>query len=195
MPSIMPSIPSPLPNTVKAQNNTAYSPNFLSFRRVIMKKLISFFLCTLLITATLSTSAFAMDTEPPIRSSTKTVFEDGSYCITTITEVRESLKTIFSEAGTRATKTASKTRAYYNSSNQFLFSVTVTGTFSYNGSTATAINAEYSYSLTDSAWKFVSGSAGYSGNSATATCKFKQGTLYSRTLSVSLSCSPSGILS
>ena len=191
----MPSIPSPLPNTAKAQNNTGYSPYLSSFRRGIMKKLISFLLCALLITAMLSTSAFAMDTEPPILSSTKTVFEDGSYCITTITEVREHLKTSFPEAGTRATKTASKTTSYYNANNQLLFSVTVTGTFSYNGSTATASNAKYSYSITDSAWKFVSGSAGCSGSTATASCKFKHGSLYSKTLSVSLSCSPSGVLS
>ncbi|MBR3294053.1 MAG: hypothetical protein IKI69_06490 [Oscillospiraceae bacterium] len=160
-----------------------------------MKKIVSFLICVLLITAFFSSTTLAANTDQTIIHSAKTVFEDGSYCITTITELRESLKIGFSEGGARATKTASKTNAYYNANGQAVLSATVTGTFSYNGSSATATNAKYSYSITDSAWKFVSGSAGCSGSTATASCKFKQGSLHSKTLSVSLSCSPSGVLS
>ena len=159
-----------------------------------MKKLIIYIACVLLIMSIFPASAFA-DNTAPVTTSDITVFEDGSYCVTTISEKREPTYGLLKALATRSTKTASKTTAYHNSNGQKLYSVTVTGTFSYNGSTSTATSAEYSYSISYSTWNFVSGSAGRSGNTATATCKFKYGISYSRTLSVSLSCSPNGTLS
>ena len=159
-----------------------------------MKKLIIYIACVLLIMSIFPASAFASNAEV-LTTSDITVFDDGSYCVTTISEKREPTYGLLKALATRSNKTASKTTASYNSNGQKLYSVTVTGTFSYDGSTSKATSAEYSYSIMNSTWKFVSGSAGCSGNTATATCKFKCGIAYSRTLSVSLSCSPNGTLS
>ena len=101
---------------------------------------------------------------------------------------------------TRQTRAASgtvsgnKTRDYYNSSNQLVWSITVYGTFSFNGSSAEATDADYSYEVYSSDWSFVSGSASYSGATATASGRFKHG-LLSTNATVSLTCSPSGKLS
>lgn len=89
-----------------------------------MKKLISFLLCTLLCFS-LSTLTVSASEE----SLTKIeVLEDGSYIETIITE--NSDISLFAASSTR---TGSKTSTHKNSSGKVLWSVKVTGTFTYNG--------------------------------------------------------------
>lgn len=116
-------------------------------------------------------------------------YEDGSYCVITVEE-----NTALQE-GTRAMKTGTKSKAYYNNNGVLLFTVYVYGTFSYNGTTATATSASYGYSISSTSWSFASGTASCTGATATAICSFRntQGTL--KTISASLTCSPAGVLS
>ena len=64
----------------------------------------------------------------------------------------------------------------------------------YDGKTAKALSAKSGYSISDSSWSYVSGSADISGNSATATCTFKSSS-GTRSLSATISCSPTGTIS
>ena len=108
-----------------------------------------------------------------------TYLEDGSYYITTIT--------VFPSAQNgRAASSISgqKTRDYYSSSHEKLYSLSVIGHFTYTGNTATATNADYDYSVQVSTWSFVRGSASCTGASA-ATAP----------ASVTLTCSADGKLS
>ena len=98
-----------------------------------------------------------------------TYLEDGSYYVTTIT--------VFpSTQSSRAASSISgrKTQDYYNGSTQKkIFSISVIGSFTYTGSSATATSADYDYSILDPTWSFISGSASCSGASATANATFR----------------------
>ncbi len=116
--------------------------------------------------------------------------ENGDYIETTIT---------YYETNTRvATKSGSKTSRYYNDDGDTMWSVTVNGTFTYNGTTSSCTSVSRSTSAPGSNWSIKSSSCSRSGNcaSATATATYK-GVLTSRdyTETVNLYCSPYGILS
>lgn len=115
--------------------------------------------------------------------------DDGSYIVTTIAVLPD-------DSSARATSSISgqKTSEYYNSSNEKVYSLTVIGSFSYNGISATAVDASYDYSIYQSGYSFVSGSARCTGASATASATFKQISA-SYSASVTLSCSANGTLS
>lgn len=142
----------------------------------------------LLFTALLITSAFAAETESPRILK----FEDGSYVVITIEE-DQSPDGVSSLSGKR-TKSGTKNYDYYNGSNKLVLTFRVHGTFEYDGVTASAIGASYSYDIYDSSWSFVDGNATYSGATATATGRFKRSPFPS-SISVSLTCSPDGVLS
>lgn len=153
-----------------------------------MTRAISIFLCFTLIFSVLPISSYAAE---PIEDIT--YFEDGSYCISTIKEF-----STFSSENTRATnqtKNASKQRDYYSAKDELLFSVKVYGSFTYNGTTATAIDAKYTQTVYSNSWRFVAGYANCNGATATATCTFRCSNSYNKTLSASLTCSPDGKLS
>lgn len=120
---------------------------------------------------------------------TITYLSDGSYIITT-TEVVESIQPFAAEK----TISGKKVHRHYNASDELMWSFSVHGTFTYNGTTAKATAASYSYSISNSDWSFKSASASYSGATATATGTFKHG-IFSHTATVSLTCSPTGVLS
>lgn len=121
--------------------------------------------------------------------TTKTNAEEFYY--------EEVIEEISSFEITRATstKTAKKTANIKNSSGDVLWSVTVTGTFSYNGSTSTCTSA----TAYNSYWKIYSHSSSKSGNTASATATAKNyfdGTVISTLKkTVTLTCSPTGTLS
>lgn len=96
--------------------------------------------------------------------------------------------------GAKATKIGQKTKSYKNSSGTVMWSVTVYGTFSYTGSSATCTSASRSTTCPGSGWTIVSSSASKSGN--TATAKATAGYNNSHySLTVSLKCSANGTLS
>lgn len=92
-------------------------------------------------------------------------FEDGSYMVTTIEEI-----------GTRAsgTKTQSKARTYYGSDDEAKWKIILTGTFTYNGTSATCTNSICSVDVYASNWYVVSKSAEKSGNEASCTVTMGQ---------------------
>lgn len=114
----------------------------------------------------------------------------GVYIVSTIQEGTS----YASPYSTEQTKSGSKTSTVYSATGKSLYSITVYGTFSYNGSSATAKSSSYSYTDESSLWSFSYGSSSYSGSTATATGTFKSA-VTSKSLSASLTCSASGTLS
>lgn len=120
--------------------------------------------------------------------------EDGSYFTTTVTNNSEKA-TLFSNV-----RSGNKTTTYYSRSGNKLWSVTVTGTFTYGtGSRATCIKSTVSTNVYSSSWRITNSSASKNGNNASAT---STGTLYrnstpidSITKTVTLTCSVNGNLS
>lgn len=114
-------------------------------------------------------------------------YEDGYYAVRELAS--EPTTRAFNQVVGRSTVTL------YSSSHEPLFSFTVRGTFSYNGRTATALRASYSYQIQSSAWRLQSGRAHCLGNQAVAEGTFSGGLFSSRQARVILTCSPDGRLS
>ncbi len=120
--------------------------------------------------------------------------QDGSYFITTVMENSEIVVPL------SITCSGSKTTAYYSKSGSKLWSVTVTGTFTYgSGSRAVCTKSTVSANVYSSSWRITNSSASKNGNNASAT---STGTLYrnstpidSITKTVTLTCSVNGNLS
>lgn len=113
-------------------------------------------------------------------------FEDGSYTVTVLEETNSLART---------GKSGKKTKTYYTASDEPVYAVTVTGTFSYTyGVNATATNSSVLVSLYKSAATLVSKSATY--RNATA---YASGTIsylgYTSATSVNISCDIYGNLS
>lgn len=149
-----------------------------------MKRLVSILL--------LIVSIFTLAVLPTVaeeRRTEITYYEDGSYCVTEIIIAENAMNRAIS------TKTGTKTNTYYSATGNTLFSLSVRGTFNYNGTVARATASSYSYSITSSAWDFVSGSSSYTANRATATGTFENSLGSEKTLSVTLYCDQDGNLS
>lgn len=153
-----------------------------------MKKILTSLLLMLLVLSPIEVCGLETD-------ATKNVYyeylEDGSYYEITIEE----------NAMTRAsgTKTGTKKAKYVDSSNVTVWQVSVTGTFTYNGSSATCTSASVAATSYSSNWKISSKSATKSGNKAIgkATAKYYyDGTLVTTTTkTVTLTCDKNGNLS
>lgn len=90
--------------------------------------------------------------------------EDESYFITVMEEISPG-RSFFSN-----TVTKSKTSTYFNSDKVALWSVTVTGTFTYKNGTSKCIRSSVSAtSYNKNIWRISKTSSTYSGNSAIAT--------------------------
>ena len=156
-----------------------------------MRKIFAFLLTFIM---ALSTTCITFAGEMPTTSNTYPAeyeyFDDGSYIVTTITE------SSFVFARASRSKTGSKTAKYYSSSGSALWSVTVTGTFSYTGASAKCTSSSVSANSYSSSWKINSKSASKSGASATATAtaKYNDSSTY-KSLSVTLTCKANGVLS
>lgn len=115
--------------------------------------------------------------------------------------IEEVIEVVETNTNTRATstKTAKKTSYFKNSSGTNLWSVTVTGTFTYNGSTSSCTSATVSAASYNNNWKISTKSSSKSGNtaSATATAKYYlDGSLIStHKNTVKLTCDKNGNLS
>lgn len=141
---------------------------------------------SLMLLAAMLVSAFCLSAAATSQQSV-TYLDDGSYYVTTLT--------VFPcTRSTNSTTSGQKTRDYYNSSNEKLYSITVIGTFTYTGSKATATHADYDYSIDKSGYSFSNGTATCSGASVTASGTFRA-LLTPSTASVTLTCSANGSLS
>lgn len=123
------------------------------------------------------------------------VFEDGSYMETVIEKTTTSL----SARSTTSTVSGKKTNTYRNSEGSALWTLTVTGTFTYNGSSATCTKSTVSATSYNSNWRISSSSASKLGATAKATATAKKYSnricIKSMTQSISLTCSKNGTLS
>lgn len=99
----------------------------------------------------------------------------------------------------RSAKEGSKTIYCKNSAGKTMWSLTVKGTFTYNGSTSSCTSASASTSITDATWKITNKSSSKSGNAAKATataiCYLNGNPINSQTKTVTLKCNANGKLS
>lgn len=119
-------------------------------------------------------------------------FNDGSYIEVTID---------YSNLNARSTTTRSKTATYKGSDGTSYWSVTVTGTFTYNGQTSSCTNSSASTKNYSTTWRLSNLNASKSGATAIASVTAKQyhsnGTTVLRTINktVKLTCDKNGNLS
>lgn len=151
-----------------------------------MQILCSIFLILLLSTEGLCAPALAAGTQD--YTETITYFADGSYLVTRITcDSAYTSRSVEHKSG-------KKHYDFYNSNRKLSWTFRVHGAFTYDGSSAEATSADYSYDIYDSAWSFNGGSASYSGATATATGSFTL-LIIPNSVTLSLTCSPKGVLS
>ena len=130
-----------------------------------MKKIISVLLSlSILMLSLVPFSIFANECTGDAQSIE--YFEDGSYIITEIISTEPILRT------TGVSKT--KSQHYYNSNNEKEWTVTVTGTFNYDGKTATCTKAVTSYKIYNDNWKVTVSNASRSGAKAIGTFTVKK---------------------
>lgn len=155
-----------------------------------MKKLTALFSVLLMLLIMCPATAFA--SENVVTDKTIEYFDDGSYIVTEITT---------SKITTFATKitTKSKSENYYDSNNNIEWTATVTGTFSYNGTSATCENAQVSCKIYNDDWQVASAVPSKSGNKAIGTFtlkKYKLGVV-TKTVNrtITLTCNANGVCS
>lgn len=135
------------------------------------KKLLSIVLAfTILFAATIPTYATESPTDIIHTDDGSTIIynEDGSSFIISApygTETQGSRTTV-------RTITKHKDVTYQDSDGNLVWKYTLTGTFSFDGSSSACTNASYTQSIYDSIWTFSDGSATKSGNVATGKGKF-----------------------
>lgn len=124
--------------------------------------------------------------------------ENGNY-YETIIETLDQEQPPYSVLATTQYITKTKTTYYKNSSGTVLWSVSITATFSYDGSTSKCTSCSHSTTAPSPNWSISSSSSSRSGNSATATAtavyKLNSTTSSSHTKSVTIQCSPTGVVS
>ena len=145
-----------------------------------MKKIItSIFIAFMMITTIIPVNALEENMSIEYLSN-------GDYIETTIVSNINTLA--------RSSKSGTKTEKYKNASGEVMWSISVTGTFSYNGSSCTCTKATVSTTKPSSMCSLSNKKASKSGNKAIASVTgHAQGVTVTRT--VTLTCSPSGNLS
>ena len=153
-----------------------------------MKKILSAVLAVLMIAMTFSICSSAVGTT--VESSVE-YFDDGSYTVTTIT--------VENSARAAKTTTGKKHKEYRSASDELLWKVTVSGTFTYTGTTATCTKSSTSSVIYNDDWKVTSAVASKSGNKAIGNFTVKRYLLgiptATKETSVTLTCSAKGVLS
>lgn len=155
------------------------------------RKLLSLLLCFIFVASVFASPVSAASSVlSEIISREVTYYPDGTYLVT---EITQSTPTVSARSSTQYTS-GSKTTSMYSTSGVKIFSLTVSGSFTYNGKTSEAISARYSYSIYDNYWSFNNGNATCSGRTAQATATFRSTHALQKTLTVSLSCDIDGVL-
>lgn len=157
-----------------------------------MKKLISAFL-VLLMLLSFPMISYANDTEmAEYENGYVEYYEDGSYSVTNI-----EINTISTLATSTVKQT--KTTSHYSSKNEKEWDITVTGNFTFTGSSATCTNSSVSYNIYDKNWKVTAAVASKSGRVATGEFTLKRYFLGVPTKTVNqtltLTCSNTGVCS
>lgn len=156
----------------------------------MLKKIFSLF-TTLLIVCLLCVNAFAAENN---EQTITQYFEDGSYIVTTLSEENCGIS-LFATS----TKTGRKTDTCYDANHEVLWTATLTGTFSYTGTSATCTDASVTYSVQDTSWSIVSAEAYESGATAIGDVTGKRYLLGipvdSFVSHLEITCSATGVLS
>lgn len=149
------------------------------------------FLSTITCCVVLLFSSFSSYAYDNVSTTEIEYLDDGTYFEITIEEIPSIAKA--------STKTGKKTATKKASDGTVLWTVTVTGTFSYDGKTAKCTKATDSVTSPGPYWSIASSSASKSGATAKATATAKKtvnGKVTQKvTKTVELTCSPSGKLS
>lgn len=150
-----------------------------------MKRLLSMALAVMLVFCSLSVFAAAAE------ETVETVYlEDGSYL---------TIQTITYDTRASGSKSGSKVYTHHGSNGDDIWKATLSGSFTYNGSSATCTSSSVDVTIYNSAWYTVSKSASKSGNTATASVTMgeKRGgvTVTTLPISLSMSCDKDGNLS
>ncbi len=158
------------------------------------RKLTIFFMVLLLIC---SYNPLLVKASIPTTTSTIELLDNGYYYETTITDAKPTDTPIFRGSNNYTTKT--KTTQLKNSSGAVLWSVSITATFYYNGTIAQCTSCTPSAKAYTSTWSIKSVTSSKNGNSATATAVATKagvsGATQDTTKSVTITCSPKGIVS
>lgn len=159
-----------------------------------MKRLLSLLFSALILVSALVCPAYAaQNSAPEVFTETFTeYFDDGSYLVTTINSSEITTMSV-------AIKSGSKSAHYFSSDDRELWVVTVFGTFSYNGASATCTESSVKYTVYDSDWKVKSAISSKSGADAIGTFTVKHYFTFVpvKTIeeTVILNCSKTGVLS
>lgn len=115
------------------------------------------------------------------------MFEDGSYIIVSISSI---------DTRTMDKKVASKEYAYYSANEVLLWTVTLTGYFSYDGTSSTCTYSAINVDIINESWELISGTSTESGNTATANVIIGRRLLgvivNKKTVNISISCDANG---
>lgn len=158
------------------------------------RKLTIFFMVLLLIC---SYNPLLVKASTPTTTSTIELLDNGYYYETIITD--EATADTLVSRGSNNYTTKTKTTQLKNSSGTILWSVSITATFYYNGTIAQCTTCTPSAKSYDSFWIIKSVTSSKNGNSATATAVATRtgvsGATNDTVKSVTITCSPKGIVS
>jgi len=143
------------------------------------------------ITASAPSTACAYST---IRQDNIVVLDNGDYIETTI----KSVPNIKKAAHANSSITKTKTSSYKDKNGNVLWSVSLTGTFTYNGNTSSCTSCYHSSYVHSNAWSIKSVTSSRSGNTATAKAiatHSDNGISHDFTKIISLSCNKNGVVS
>lgn len=148
-----------------------------------MKRLLCLALAAALL---LSTGVPALADGPAPISTEVEYLDNGYYIVTEIYAVQ-----------TRAQQLTSgtKVQSLYSANGDLAITFEVHGTFKYSGAACVATLASYDYEIHAAGWYLVSASAWCEDNRAIANGEFKHPLLGTVDTTVTLSCSPTGMLS
>ena len=155
-----------------------------------MKKMLPLALALSLIISMLGLPVYADDSSGVYSEVIE--FDGGYYCVKTVYELSNSSTYTTSNA---KTKSGYATIEMFNNSNDLVATLTVYGTFTYDGRTATATHASCDYNISMNGWNCTSADSYCSGDTAYAKATFEKLLLRDINATVTLTCSPSGVLS
>ena len=160
-----------------------------------MKRFVTLVCCLCMLASMFAFSSSAEEIDPGVLvSRTVEVQPDGSSIEILIYE------NSVSSRATTYSKSGSKTYNARNSAGEIQWSFTVNGVFTVTtGTSAVCTSASHSYSITNDAWNYVSGSSYKSGNKAIGNAEFNRKVLGividTGTCTVTLTCDVNGNLS
>jgi cell division protein FtsL len=161
-----------------------------------MKKILFMFIACIMLSFSMSFTSHASN-ELCNKTDTVRLSNEVFYVNTIITEF-DSITSDNADM-TRSTKTASKTTYFKDSNQNVLWYVTITATFTYDGTTSSCISCSHDAGSNNSHWSIKSCTSSMSGNSATATAVATQtllfGITHDYTGSVTIYCAPDGTIS